>query len=55
MVIDSHRLQNVMVTIFCATTGEMHHTLCTGQSVWSCFDQFSVAFHGELLGDDVIS
>ena len=33
----------------------MHRTFSTGQSVWSCFDQFWVAFHGELLGDDVIS
>ena len=35
--------------------GVMHHTLSMEQVRWSSFDQFWVVFHGELLGDDVIS
>jgi len=35
--------------------GEMHRTLAMEQVQWSCFDQFWVGFHGELLGEAVIS
>jgi len=35
--------------------GGMHRTLTMEQVRWSSFDQFLVVFHGELLGDDVIS
>jgi len=35
--------------------GGMHRTLTMEQVRWSSFDQFWVVFHGELLGDDVIS
>ena len=35
--------------------GGMHRTLSMEQVRWSSFDQFWVVFHGELLGDDVIS
>ena len=35
--------------------GEMHCTLTMEQVRWSSFDQFWAVFHGELLGDDVIS
>jgi len=35
--------------------GGMQHTLSMEQEKWATFDQFCVVFHGELLGDDVIS
>ena len=35
--------------------GEMQHTLPMEQVKWSCFDQFWAVFHGELLGEAVIS
>ena len=35
--------------------GEMQCTFPMEQVKWSCFDQFWVVFHGELLGEAVIS
>ena len=47
-------LFNMHRTLF-VYLGGMQHTLSIEQERWPIFYQFRVVFHGELLGDDVIS
>ena len=53
----SHPIEGIseMKRTYCVYLGGMQCTLTMEQVRWSSFDQFWVVFHGELLGDDVIS
>jgi len=50
-----HRMDFQYESHLLCALGGMHRTLTMEQVSWSSFDQFWVVFHGELLGDDVIS
>jgi len=53
----SHPIEGIfdMQHTYCVYLGGMQHTFPMEQVKWSSFDQFWVDFHGELLGEDVIS
>jgi len=53
----SHPIEGIfkMHRTSCVYLGGMQRTLTMEQVRWSSFDQFWAVFHGELLGEDVIS